>query len=483
LIDLLYEELSPSQRASVESHLEQCAECRTALEEMRFALKLTRKVETPQPSAIPTRQILAAARQAKQERSASWNVFRFRPAYAAGIGFVFAVSLMLYNYIESDKIKSDMTPLTIAETSSDKSVKREIHAKSDKVEEFKVLRKSPAFAPAQTSSDDFTALGSDHLNAKKAENDEDAVIKTNPVDAVKLQSKFEAIVKTREVLADKEIPEVPLLLGFKKSESERDTKEEIVANEYFLLPGLESEAKKVPQKTKERAKPFSKDYLLEGDYSWHDDSQPSSVVSASVSDSTWAWARTRLFSFGDILPCSPDLTLANRLLDGQKVAAADSSVVWDDMMEVELLRVVPAARSVHPVIARKKMPAKPKAKKKSNVGEIRGLREGLEKVKSPSMDELHVQAQNLLRMESPVGAEKFYRQVIENGTGYPHLAHVYVELGDICFNSSRYDKALENYQEARKLPSSKSIFNLKAKLEFTRRRMFESKPSAQPTKQ
>ncbi|MFH1132253.1 MAG: zf-HC2 domain-containing protein [Pseudomonadota bacterium] len=106
LVDYLYEEASPDQRAAIEIHLQGCLNCSHALEAFRDTRKLVGQFKTPDFSqTINTRLMQEATKVAESaEKSFSQNLRNLlnavvlHPAMSAAVMFILVLGVGLYVY-------------------------------------------------------------------------------------------------------------------------------------------------------------------------------------------------------------------------------------------------------------------------------------------------------------------------------------------------------------------------------------------------
>ena len=86
------DELSPEARLSFEGHLSSCAECRTALEDLDWALDLARAAAVAPAPGLARRALL----RTRGAQTPAWSWADWGRSAGMGFGLAFAVGLFLF---------------------------------------------------------------------------------------------------------------------------------------------------------------------------------------------------------------------------------------------------------------------------------------------------------------------------------------------------------------------------------------------------
>ncbi|MBE7558138.1 zf-HC2 domain-containing protein [bacterium] len=450
LVGYLYEELSPSRRARVEAHLEGCGGCRQALAEMRFALSAARQAPRPTPTRVPVQKLVAAARQARVPEPSGWERLWRAPVWVGAVGLLFVGSMLLFQFQHRD---AALRSLSAPQPSSQPAVDPRLNQ-----ERARQAAEAEAEAPAA------------HMPEPTAQ------IRKDEASIAELGQKAAEAVRAMQAPA---APPPPAMRAMRRPPPAAApvTRQETALPEKLRRQDREAvpEAKVVGQPA-----PRTVELLDSKD---EREAQTLGVQLAPVRP-----------------PDQPDLTAASERLTREhdlyyQVMAAPDAVEQATPVGVDLAWaerewwVGAAAREVlaRGVQTRPALPARDVGERRAGAAgrRLRADEPADAEAAAAHIDRatpvnvayaylaidqtaraevLHASAQALARAGQSATAEAQYRRLIRMYPQYRYLGHVYTELGDLLAQEGRLEAALEAYQHAQAMPSSRSLTTLPEKI-------------------
>ncbi len=458
LVGYLYDELAPKREAQVESHLEQCAGCRQALAEMRFALAASRQAPRPVPERIPTQKIVAAARRVHPPRPSWWRTLVRRPALAGAVGMLFVGAVLYVQFQHRDRA-------------------------------LEALSRPVVTSPAPAATPGASGAVVDAVAAKAGTEGEVAAGRLSQErlsdEALKLKYSDYSVSAPREILPEmaaadapegrKQIPPPPSVripetpktnapvapvLGARTVDNPADRtlqagEPTILARETKMPAGpargaelrraglqktlaATSEAAPAPVMEAFVVAAESREKDAMGRASLHELAQQAERAPATPEVAALSSASPRLFNFysrgdGVAWATPPDLGLAQRLLTREDRRGGSAGAAER-----------PAIRFGVPAVASMRQASSPRIEKS-------------EAIRDATASALHARAQQLLLAEKYVEAASEYRILVQDFPNDMYHDRVLVEFGHALQRSGNLLGALKMLREARKTEFGKSL--------------------------